>query len=69
MKIYSTQLTFTCSKSIETPETCEICSVFTRMTYFTPFSSISIVGFEQVNVSWVTYKTSNMRIKLFTHID
>ena len=23
------------------------------LTYFTPFSSVSIVGFEQVNVCWV----------------
>ena len=25
-------------------------------TYFTPFSSVSIVDFEQVNVSWVQNK-------------
>ena len=24
-------------------------------TYFTPFSNVSIVGFEQVNVSWVSF--------------
>ena len=35
-----TQLIFTSSKS-------------TIETYFTPFSGVSIVGFEQVNVSWV----------------
>ena len=28
-------------------------------TYFTPFSSVSIVGFEQVNICWaMIYKTS-----------
>ena len=24
----------------------------TSLTYFTPFSSVSIIDFEQVNVSW-----------------
>ena len=28
------------------------------LTYFTPFSSVSIVDFEQVNVSWNTLKIS-----------
>ena len=31
----------------------------TTLTYFTPFSSISIVDFEQVNVSWVQLGTVN----------
>ena len=30
-------------------------------TYFTPFSSVSIVDFEQVNVSWVI--TSHIHLK------
>ena len=44
-----------------TRKTCEICSKLTIKTpgrrqlwkYFTPFSSVSTVDFEQVNVSWV----------------
>ena len=30
---------------------CEICS---KLTYFTPFSSVSVAGFEHVNVYWDT---------------
>ena len=40
-----TQLTFTCSKS----------------TIKTPFSSVFIVDFEQVNVSWVVYRNVNSK--------
>ena len=53
----STELTFTCSKSIvETAEKrCEICSKLTiktpeRGTYVTPFSTVCY-DFKQVNVS------------------
>ena len=55
------QVTFTCSKS--TTETLEkLWNMFkvnnkntrmTSLTYFTTFSSVSVVDFEQVNVSWV----------------
>ena len=38
------QLTFTCLKLTIEPRI--------KLTYFTPFSSGSIVNFEQVNVSW-----------------
>ena len=31
--------------------------------YFTPFSRVSIVNFEQVNVSWVTTSFSKKRLK------
>ena len=34
-----------------TRKKCEIYSKLTIKTYFTPFSSVSIVGFEQLNVS------------------
>ena len=37
------QLTFTCSKS----------TIRTLWTYFTPFSNVSIVEFERVNISWL----------------
>ena len=56
-----TQLTFTCSKS--TIETLEKSMKYVRsrsgvfivnfVHIFTPFSNVSIVNFEQVNVSWV----------------
>ena len=29
--------------------------LLTYTRYFTPFSTVSIVDFEQVNVTWVTY--------------
>ena len=49
-KLTDFQLTFTCSKStVETPERRQ----WRQWIYFTPFSSVSIVEFEQVNVSWV----------------
>ena len=38
----------------DTRKRCGICSELTIKTYFTPFASISVVEFEQVNVSWVT---------------
>ena len=38
----------------------------TRTTYFTPFSSVSIVDFEQVNVRWVIAFFKHCRIAL-TH--
>ena len=42
-----------------TRKRCEICSKLTiktpERTYFTPFSSVSIVAFEQVKVSWISY--------------
>ena len=38
-------------------KSCEICSKLTikapEQPYFTPFSTVSIVDFEQVNVGWV----------------
>ena len=48
------QLTFICSKlAIVTLEKGEICSKLTIKTpERSPFSSVSIVGVEQVNVSW-----------------
>ena len=56
----ASQLTFTCSKSTteKTRKRCEICSKLTiktpeRRQCFTPFSTVSIVDFEQVNVSWL----------------
>ena len=62
--LLNTKLTFTCSNStIETLgkgkyETLEICSKLTmksperKNTIETPFTCVSIVDFEQVNVSW-----------------
>ena len=62
--LLNTKLTFTCSNSaIETLgkgkyETLEICSKLTmkspdrKITIETPFTCVSIVDFEQVNVSW-----------------
>ena len=44
------------------------CFYYELWTYFTPFSSVPIVNFEQVNVSWVTatldmvYAASKVRI-------
>ena len=38
----------------DTRKRCGICSKLTIKTCFPPFSSISVVEFEQVNVSWVT---------------
>ena len=38
-----------------TRKRCELCQKLTIKTQFTPFSSVSIVGFEPINVSWVTY--------------
>ena len=35
-----------------TGKSCEICSKLTVKTFFTPFSTVSIVDFEQVNVIW-----------------
>ena len=35
-----------------------ICFYCLLWTYFTPFSSISVVDFEQVNISWDSNKTS-----------
>ena len=61
-KSRTTQLTFTCSKStIETLETGvnyvdHVLLVFLLLTlniFRTPFSSIPILHFEQINVSWV----------------
>ena len=34
-------------------------------TYFTPFSSVSVVDFEQVNVSWV----SNFLARSYLHVN
>ena len=51
-----------------TGKRCEICSVFIvnfeHISYlFTPFSSVSTVGFEQVNVCWVPpYQFINVEI-------
>ena len=46
-----TQLTFTCSKlTIETLEKGVFIVNFEHI--FTPFSSVSVVDIEQVNVSW-----------------
>ena len=41
---------------------CVICSKL--ITYFAPFSSVSIVDFEQVNVSRVNVKSKILKIKL-----
>ena len=47
-----TQPTFTCSKStIETQE--KVVKYVQSLQYFILFSSVSIVDFEQVNISWV----------------
>ena len=49
-----------------TRERCETCSkltVKTPETYFTLFTSVSIVGFEQVNVGWVSGKLAELRSK------
>ena len=35
------------------------CFYFKLWTYFTHFSSVSIIYFEQVNVSWVLFEASN----------
>ena len=59
--IYDTQkVEFTCSKStLEKRRRCEICSTLTIKTYSTPFSSVSIVHSEQVNISWIGNKINN----------
>ena len=31
----------------------DVILVFLLLKYFTPFSDVSVVGFEQVNVSWL----------------
>ena len=57
-QIVSTQLTFSCSKS--TIKTLEKVVKYVQNSktpiqlwaYFTPFSSVSIVDFEQVSASW-----------------
>ena len=49
-----------------TRERCETCSkliVKTPETYFTLFTSVSIVGFEKVNVGWVSGKLAELRSK------
>ena len=39
----------------------------TSMTYFTPFSSVSFIDFEQVNVSWVITVISDLISKSSLH--
>ena len=39
-----------------TRKRCEMCSKLTIKTYFTPFSSVSIVAFEQVILARITSK-------------
>ena len=36
----------------------DVVLVFLLLTYFTPSSSVSIVDFEQVNVSWVGFEAA-----------
>ena len=36
----------------------DVVLVFLLLTYFTPFSCVSIVDFEQVNVSWVGFEAA-----------
>ena len=38
----------------------------TLRTYFTPFSSVFVVNFEQVNVSWVTIRVISQNIQALT---
>ena len=64
------RLTFACSinrKNKNTWKRCEICSkliIKTPELYFTPFSSVSIVDSEQVNVSWDGIE-GNISMKIF----
>ena len=50
LRLWWSQLTFICSKS--TIETLEIGVNDVVLVFFTPFSSVSIVEFEHVNVNW-----------------
>ena len=56
---------------------CEICSALTikapelrhwLWTYFTPFSSVSVVNFKQVNVSWEMYNNLNYWQKIHAKV-
>ena len=38
----------------------------TLRTYFTPFSSVFVVNFKQVNVSWVTIRVISQNIQALT---
>ena len=70
---------FICSNNSNTRKRCEICSKLTMKSpqrstvfvvnfehvshLFTPFSSVSTVGFEQVNICWVPpYQFMNVEI-------
>ena len=65
------RLTFACSinrKNKNTWKRCEICSkliIKTPELYFTPFSSVSIVDSEQVNVSCDGIEGNSMKIFIF----
>ena len=45
----------------------DVVLVFLLLTYFTPFSCVSIVDFEQVNVSWVEYDQVNYFCSNFSY--
>ena len=48
-----------------------LCFYYKLWTYFTPFSSVSIVGFEQVNVSWgtaISKKIAQLTAKAYNRV-